>query len=54
VDNLRNEGLKVGTARVRVFRPFPREEIRKLAQNTQMLTVVDRGISFGMDGFLTG
>jgi 2-oxoisovalerate ferredoxin oxidoreductase alpha subunit len=52
VDNLRNGGLKVGTARVRVFRPFPREEIRKLAENTQMFAVIDRGISFGMDGFL--
>ena len=52
VDNLRNEGLKVGVARVRVFRPFPKEEIRKLAENTQMLAVIDRGISFGMEGFL--
>ncbi len=52
VDNLRKEGLKVGTARVRVFRPFPREEIRKLAENAQMFAVIDRGISFGMEGFL--
>jgi len=52
VDNLRNEGLKVGVARVRVFRPFPKEEIRKLAENAQMLAVIDRGISFGMEGFL--
>jgi 2-oxoisovalerate ferredoxin oxidoreductase alpha subunit len=52
VDRLRNEGLKVGVARVRVFRPFPKEEIRELAENTQMLAVIDRGISFGMEGFL--
>jgi 2-oxoisovalerate ferredoxin oxidoreductase alpha subunit len=52
VDNLRNEGLKVGSARVRVFRPFPREEIRKLAENTQMFATIDRAISFGMEGFL--
>lgn len=52
VDNLRKEGLKVGSARVRVFRPFPKEEIRKLAENTQMLAIIDRGISFGMEGFL--
>ena len=30
VDHLRDRGLKVGAARVRVFRPFPKEEIRKL------------------------
>jgi len=52
VDNLRNEGLKVGSARVRVFRPFPKEEIRKLAENTKMFAIIDRGISFGMEGFL--
>jgi len=52
VDNLRKEGLKVGSARVRVFRPFPKEEIRKLAENTQMFAIIDRGISFGMQGFL--
>ncbi|MDH5754649.1 MAG: pyruvate ferredoxin oxidoreductase, partial [Candidatus Bathyarchaeota archaeon] len=52
VDNLRKEGFKVGTARVRVFRPFPKEEIRKLAENTQMFAIIDRGISFGMEGFL--
>ena len=52
VDNLRNESLKVGVARVRVFRPYPREAIRKLAENTQMFAIIDRGISFGMEGFL--
>jgi len=52
VDNLRSEGLKVGSARVRVFRPFPKEEIRELAAKTQMFAIVDRGISFGMEGFL--
>lgn len=52
VDNLRHEGLKVGSARVRVFRPFPKEEIRGLAENTQMFAIIDRGVSFGMEGFL--
>ena len=52
VNNLRKEGLKVGLARVRVFRPFPKEEIRKLAENAQMLTAIDRHVSFGMEGFL--
>ncbi len=52
VDNLRKEGLNVGTARIRVFRPFPKEEIRKLAGRVQMLVIIDRAISFGMGGFL--
>jgi 2-oxoisovalerate ferredoxin oxidoreductase alpha subunit len=52
VNNLRKQGLKVGSARVRVFRPFPSEEIVKLAEQAQMFTTIDRHISFGMEGFL--
>lgn len=51
-DNLRKQGIKIGTARLRVFRPFPIEEIRKLAKNTQMIAVIDRQISFGIEGAL--
>jgi pyruvate/2-oxoacid:ferredoxin oxidoreductase alpha subunit len=52
VEKMRSEGLKVGVARVRVFRPFPAEEIVKLAGQAQMLATIDRHISFGMEGFL--
>jgi pyruvate ferredoxin oxidoreductase alpha subunit len=52
VDKLRKEGQKVGSARVRVYRPFPVEEVVKLAESAQMLTAIDRHISFGMQGFL--
>jgi 2-oxoisovalerate ferredoxin oxidoreductase alpha subunit len=53
VDKLRNEGYKVGSARVRVYRPYPVEEILKLAKNVQMISTIDRHISFGMEGFLS-
>jgi pyruvate ferredoxin oxidoreductase alpha subunit len=52
VDKLRKEGSKVGSARVRVYRPFPTEEILRLAKNSQMIATIDRHISFGMEGFL--
>jgi 2-oxoisovalerate ferredoxin oxidoreductase alpha subunit len=52
VDKLRKEGQKVGAARVRVYRPFPAEEIIKLAGHVQMVATIDRHISFGMEGFL--
>ncbi len=52
MENLRKDGLKVGSARVRVFRPFPTEEIVKLAKEAQMFAAIDRHISFGMEGFL--
>jgi 2-oxoisovalerate ferredoxin oxidoreductase alpha subunit len=50
VDNLRKQGRKVGAARVRVFRPFPKEEIVNIAKNAQMLTIIDRQVSYGMEG----
>jgi len=52
VDSLRKEGLKVGSARIRVFRPFPVRELRALSEQAQMFAAIDRHISFGMEGFL--
>jgi 2-oxoisovalerate ferredoxin oxidoreductase alpha subunit len=52
IDKLRKEGQKVGSARVRVYRPYPIEEILKLAENARMISTIDRHISFGMEGFL--
>ena len=49
IDNLRKEGLKVGLARVRCFRPFPQEEILKLSKKADLI-VIDRNISIGMEG----
>ena len=52
VDKLRNEGVKVGSARIRVLRPFPKEDVRRLVRSAQMVAVIDRGVSFGMEGFM--
>ncbi len=52
VDKLRKEGQKVGSARLRVYRPYPVEDILNLAENVQMISTIDRHISFGMEGFL--
>jgi len=51
IDNLQKSGLKVGLARVRVFRPFPQEEIVKLGKKADLI-VIDRNISPGMEGAL--
>ena len=51
IDNLRKEGYKIGLARVRTFRPFPEEEIVKLAKKTELI-VIDRNISCGYEGAL--
>ncbi len=51
IDNLRKEGLKVGLARVRTFRPFPKEDILKLGKQADLI-VIDRNISVGSEGAL--
>lgn len=51
IDNLRKKGIKIGLARLRCFRPFPREEIIKLGKKADII-VIDRNISIGMEGAL--
>jgi pyruvate/2-oxoacid:ferredoxin oxidoreductase alpha subunit len=50
IDELRNEGKKVGLLRVRVFRPFPSEEIREILGGRKKVAVIDRNISYGHGG----
>jgi pyruvate/2-oxoacid:ferredoxin oxidoreductase alpha subunit len=51
IKELRNKGHKVGLARVRVFRPFPTEDIIALGKQAR-LVVIDRNISIGNEGAL--
>ena len=50
VDLLRKEGMRIGLVRIRTFRPFPKEKIRKIASKVDMMIVIDRNISFGSEG----
>jgi pyruvate/2-oxoacid:ferredoxin oxidoreductase alpha subunit len=47
VDELRQEGYKVGMVKLRHFRPFPVEDIRDIAKKVKVLGVVDRATAFG-------
>lgn len=46
VDELRREGKKVGLVKLRFFRPFPCEELKKVLSNVNAVGVVDRSISY--------
>lgn len=50
VDDLRESGLSVGLAQLRLFRPFPVEELRELARDVPLLGVIDRSYTFGGAG----
>ncbi len=52
VDRLRKEKLSVGAVKLRVFRPFPVEAFQELGRRIKVFVVVDRDISFGMEGAL--
>jgi len=47
IDELRQEGLKVGLLRLRTFRPLPVEELRNALQNSKAIAVMDKSMSFG-------
>ena len=50
VDLLRKKGEKVGLCKMRVFRPFPKDEVRRALKRAKKIGVVDRNISFGSEG----
>lgn len=49
VDLLRKQGFKVGSLRLRVYRPFPKQELSALLPDGGKLVVLDRNYAFGMD-----
>ena len=50
VDILKKKGLKVGLIRLRIFRPFPSEELNKALSKASFVGVIDRSFSFGHEG----
>lgn len=47
VDQLRDQGLKVGVLRLRTYRPFPSEAIVEAVKHAKIIGVVDRATAFG-------
>ncbi|MDY6820844.1 MAG: pyruvate ferredoxin oxidoreductase [Deferribacterota bacterium] len=52
VDELREDGLKIGLLRVILFRPFPRHELVKKVDNISKLIILSRSISYGANATL--
>ena len=46
VDDLRNKGEKVGLIKLRVFRPFPGDELAEAVKNCKGLAIMDRTESY--------
>ncbi|MFH1862906.1 MAG: pyruvate ferredoxin oxidoreductase, partial [bacterium] len=50
VDDLRSRGVAAGMVKLRVFRPFPYDEIVKVLSGVKACAVLDRSIAYGGDG----
>jgi len=50
VDIMRAKGKRIGLIKMRGFRPFPTEELQRIASKYKALAVVDRNNSFGSAG----
>ena len=50
VDDLRDKGWKVGVIKLRVFRPFPADELAKAVENCKAVAIMDRTESYNGNG----
>jgi pyruvate ferredoxin oxidoreductase alpha subunit len=50
IDELRAKGVKAGLLKVRVFRPFPGEEMAKALSNCKAIAIMDRCESYSGNG----
>jgi pyruvate ferredoxin oxidoreductase alpha subunit len=50
IDKLRDLGKMVGQINIRMFRPFPAQQIRDAVGGCKKIAVLDRNISFGQGG----
>ncbi len=50
VEEMRTEGLKIGNLRLRMFRPFPFDDCRRILSRASKVAVLDRNISYGHHG----
>ncbi len=47
VDELRSKGIKAGLLKVRLFRPFPAEYVKKALEKIKRVAVLDKALSLG-------
>jgi 2-oxoisovalerate ferredoxin oxidoreductase alpha subunit len=53
IKKLRSEGVKVGLMSLRLFRPYPSEELRKFFKDRKNIIVFDRDVGYGYEGVLS-
>ena len=52
VDELRDEGVKVGVVGIRCFRPYPLDEVREALGHARRVVVVEKAFAVGVGGIV--
>jgi pyruvate/2-oxoacid:ferredoxin oxidoreductase alpha subunit len=52
VRGLREDGIKAGAVKIRVFRPFPQEALCNTLSDSRLVIVLDRAVSSGAGGIV--
>jgi len=50
LEDLRGRGEKAGLLKIRLFRPFPVDDVRRALGGAKKIAVIDRNFSFGASG----
>lgn len=53
VDRLREQGKKVGNLKIRMIRPYPKQDVIEALKNCGKIAVIDRNISCGYHGIFS-
>jgi len=52
IDELRSEGVKVGLVKIRSYRPFPAEALKKALKDANVIAVIEKDVSMGYESAL--
>ena len=52
IDEMRNDGKKIGLIGIKSFRPFPAKELKEALQGAKQVVVIDRALAVGIGGVL--
>src|SRR5690242_13527349 len=53
IDELREEGVKIGALALRTFRPFPLDEVRAALGHAQRIVVLEKAFAIGIGGIVS-
>ncbi len=52
VDEMRDQGVRIGAVSIRCFRPWPREEVREILRGADRVVVIEKAFAVGAGGIV--